>query len=567
MNDFQKESVPLLGSTEASIDARNVLPKNNKHIKSEVEIFSTEFKSDEYCYGGLSSTQLKAVRSQLPTVVRAAAGTGKTNTIIHRIVKANTYDSMSLDNIFMCLPTPETAQKMVTNLHQLINDVPAYTDTIHGNAIRLLEAYPVLVTVHGYTKDFELIDDIKFDTLLAETLKSHVKYLYTKFAISIPKAKKYLRAGIKFLKNKGFYTIDLHESPAQVSQDNILLLTDAFQEIPADIAFETYEALQKKMKQQNLLDTFDVIALATFAMRDMDIRYTVNGQFKLVIMDSFQDFSELQFEMVEYLAHDGKYLYLTGDEGQLVDDWDAHTLSKTIEHYSNAPETHKVFLETNYRSQAYIASLSAQIGRRDAMHQIHTIQPATHRILSLTISNTEEEAQYVKETIQTLISSGAQANEIAVIARNNEYLQTLEDVLRSHKIAYYFNKNTTYTLDTTDEDKGNIVQLMTIHGSKGLEFEHVFIIGAVNGLMPMLRDMPHTITNNLTWSKILLEAELRLFYVATSRAKQTLTILSPIYVPKIRSKHTKTMFLKNLDEYIKTKHFSSKENKHQKDNR
>jgi len=56
------------------------------------------------------------------------------------------------------------------------------------------------------------------------------------------------------------------------------------------------------------------------------------------------------------------------------------------------------------------------------------------------------------------------------------------------------------------------VYLMTVHGSKGLEFDEVFIIGATQGTFPNRGD---------------LEEERRLFYVAITRAREYLNISSP----------------------------------------
>ena len=62
------------------------------------------------------------------------------------------------------------------------------------------------------------------------------------------------------------------------------------------------------------------------------------------------------------------------------------------------------------------------------------------------------------------------------------------------------------------------ITLSTIHGAKGLEFPCVFIIGVVDGLMPHKK-------STATGENI--EEERRLFYVATTRAKDILFIASP----------------------------------------
>ena len=58
---------------------------------------------------------------------------------------------------------------------------------------------------------------------------------------------------------------------------------------------------------------------------------------------------------------------------------------------------------------------------------------------------------------------------------------------------------------------------MTIHTSKGLEFNTVFLIGAYDGALPSGRDDAD------------LEEERRLLYVAITRAKQRLYISYPTH--------------------------------------
>ena len=67
--------------------------------------------------------------------------------------------------------------------------------------------------------------------------------------------------------------------------------------------------------------------------------------------------------------------------------------------------------------------------------------------------------------------------------------------------------------DEVDEKKGKVT-LMTVHASKGLEFEYVFVTGLEEGLFPSIKD-----DENIEEQE---ESERRLFYVALTRAKLNL---------------------------------------------
>jgi len=84
------------------------------------------------------------------------------------------------------------------------------------------------------------------------------------------------------------------------------------------------------------------------------------------------------------------------------------------------------------------------------------------------------------------------------------------------------NKTMTQFLDSLietgkREKTKNKVVLSTIHGAKGLEWKHVYVIAVSEGILPFYKD-------ELPAHKR--DSELRLFYVAISRAKDTLTLTS-----------------------------------------
>jgi len=86
------------------------------------------------------------------------------------------------------------------------------------------------------------------------------------------------------------------------------------------------------------------------------------------------------------------------------------------------------------------------------------------------------------------------------------------------------------TLEPPKTAASQKVQLMSVHAAKGLEFEHVFLLHLVGGAFPVRNRSPLISLPDELWKGPLLagdfhiEEERRLFYVALTRARSTLTL-------------------------------------------
>jgi hypothetical protein len=97
-------------------------------------------------------------------------------------------------------------------------------------------------------------------------------------------------------------------------------------------------------------------------------------------------------------------------------------------------------------------------------------------------------------------------HEIAILSRNNFLLLKVENILYKYGIANVLLRDD----DIKVKKKENHITLSTIHKSKGLEFDLVYIIGCDDSFFPRMKDF------------LRIEEERRLFYVATTRAKSRL---------------------------------------------
>lgn len=113
------------------------------------------------------------------------------------------------------------------------------------------------------------------------------------------------------------------------------------------------------------------------------------------------------------------------------------------------------------------------------------------------------ESQARLENIQELIST------------LNDYIQAKKDEFGEiPTIEEFVGEMSLYTDRDQEDDGSPKVTLMTMHASKGLEYEYVFCVGLEEGLIPSERSL----------SEAEIEEERRLLYVAITRAKKFCTL-------------------------------------------
>jgi len=98
-----------------------------------------------------------------------------------------------------------------------------------------------------------------------------------------------------------------------------------------------------------------------------------------------------------------------------------------------------------------------------------------------------------------------------------ENLKELVKALEQFENLHGFLEHVSLIMDNETEDGALKVSIMTLHASKGLEFEHIYLPGWEDGLFPSQRSMDEQ-------GRVGLEEERRLAYVGITRAEQLCTI-------------------------------------------
>lgn len=161
----------------------------------------------------------------------------------------------------------------------------------------------------------------------------------------------------------------------------------------------------------------------------------------------------------------------------------------------------------------YIRAFSANLYNKDAFELGEEIVRTCRIKEALKEENTAENSDRINniEELVNSLQSFIENEEEAILDE-----ATGEEISTNNKSLDVFLQQISLFSETdTMDENPNCVVLMTIHSSKGLEFDNVFIVGMEENLFPS--------TLALT-SKRETEEERRLFYVAMTRAKLTLTL-------------------------------------------
>ncbi len=271
-------------------------------------------------------------------------------------------------------------------------------------------------------------------------------------------------------------------------------------------------AIREEMKELGLRDYSDQLkdALELFTKHSRLI-----PKYDHVLVDEYQDVNAIQKRLLDVL--NPKNLFVVGDPRQSIFGWRGSKVSFILdfnEHYKGAKT---VVLTKNYRSSQQIVKLMNKAIKPFRMPDIETHNTAEGLVKLHKFRSDSEEKQFVVEKI---LQSTIPREEIFVLARTNKQLSELSEILEARGINHILRSDETKLVEAGVGE----VTLATVHAIKGLEARLVFVICANSQSYPCIASDHPVLELVKREEHDREEEELRLFYVAVSRAKEELHI-------------------------------------------
>ncbi|MCR5762835.1 MAG: UvrD-helicase domain-containing protein [Treponema sp.] len=378
----------------------------------------------------LNDEQMEAVTTTEGFVrVIAGAGSGKTRALSHRFAYL-VNDIGILPSHILCVTfTNKAASEMRARIKKLTGDNDTgYISTFHGFCVSVLQEDSHAVS---YPKSFMVLDNSDINAML--------QIIYDERGLTLRQ--------MTFSAARDMIEIQKLFKRPTYYEDMIALSLDALQkkyleaETPSDIIFYGYLYQQKKCFALDYNDLLKFV-LHIFQTND-EIRQKWQERLEYIMIDEFQDIDFIQYELMKALCAFHKNLFVVGDPDQTIYTWRGADIKYLLEFDSEFPGTKTIIMNKNYRSTPEILacansliSKNAKRISKDLMSERHLPERQHSMPIYCHSKSSEDEALFIAETIESLLTQDIHAGDIAVLFRAHYISRSIEETFQKKKIAY-----------------------------------------------------------------------------------------------------------------------------------
>ncbi|BDR53327.1 DNA helicase [Bombiscardovia nodaiensis] len=469
---------------------------------------------------GLDPSQRRAATAlEGPVRIIAGAGAGKTRTITSRIAYACAQEAWDPSRTLAVTFSVKAAGELRSRLSALGVPQAVKAATFHSAALhQLRRAWPEITD--GYFPQ------------VAEDLRPYMSRAFQQVTAQEDPDPVQLR---DLLEEVGWAKVSL------IAPDDYTRVCAASHRTPPaglepDQMSDVMEAFEREKSYHAAMDFNDILLMTCHVLEDFEeaaaiIRRSVGW----LTVDEYQDVSPLQHRLLDLWLGENRSVCVVGDPAQTIYSFAGASSYYLLDFdHEFSPIAADVELGTDYRSTPQVVACANHIlatsPERSDYLRLSSQRERGPKVNMMKYEDDETEAAGVVRRIQYLISRGAQAGQCAVLTRINAQQSVICQALKQAGIHYRVRTDSGWQrsitaaqlaqlddaelLETLRGQGPGLVTVSTIHASKGLEFDHVFLVGCSEGLMPF----------GSPAAGPLLEEERRLMYVAVTRAADSLHI-------------------------------------------
>ncbi len=383
----------------------------------------------------LNSEQRRAVEyggeNASPLLIIAGAGSGKTNTLAHRVAHlivrgADPHRILLLTfsrraAAEMSRRVARISEQVLADHGRLMADALNWSGTFHAIGARLLREYAPDIgldpafSIHDREDSADLMNLVRHDLGFSRTEK---RFPMKGTCLSI-----YSRAA-----NAG----------APLGE----LLGSVFPwcaEWEAELR-HLFAAYVEAKQRQNVLDYDDLLLYWAQMMSEVSLAEDLSARFDHVLVDEYQDTNRLQASILLALKPDGKGLTVVGDDAQSIYSFRAATVRNILDFPGQfSPKAEVITLERNYRStQPILAAANAVIDLASERFtkNLWSERPSAGRPCLVHVVDDAGQAGYVVETVLANRETGIRLKSQAILFRASHHSATLEIELTRRNIPF-----------------------------------------------------------------------------------------------------------------------------------
>jgi len=367
-----------------------------------------------------------------PLLIIAGAGSGKTNTLAHRVAHL-IVNGADPRRILLMTFSRRAASEMARRVQRIcrqvlgdnaaiMTDALAWAGTFHGIGARLLRMYAEQIglsvdfTIHDREDSADLMNLVRHELGFSAKqgrfpTKSTCIAIYSRVVNS--------EASIKeILKSSYPWVLEWEEELKQL-----------------------FAAYVETKQAQNVLDYDDLLLYWAQMVSEPELAEDVGNRFDHILVDEYQDTNRLQASILMSLAPGGRGLTVVGDDAQSIYSFRAATIRNILDfpkEFSPKPAD-VITLDRNYRStQPILAAANGviELARERYTKNLWTDRASEQRPMLVTVKDEIDQAAYIVEQVLANREIGMTLKQQAVLFRTSSHSNALEIELTRRNIPF-----------------------------------------------------------------------------------------------------------------------------------